>query len=125
MQTEDAITPGIYGSPKVNYLTNGYTLKSWLLTKDHKRIAIMYLITVSMFFFAGGLYASAIRLELLTPASDLWESGTYNKVFTGHGVLLIFFFLIPSIPAILGTFLMPIMLGAKQLGLPRRNIINH
>ncbi len=108
----------------MNYLTNGFTLKSWLLTKDHKRIAIMYLITVSMFFFAGGMYASAIRLELLTPASDLLESGTYNKVFTQHGILMIFFFLIPSIPAILGNFLLPIMIGAKDLALPRVNLLS-
>ncbi len=111
-------------SPKTNYLTNGFTLKSWLLTKDHKRIAIMYLITVSMFFFAGGLYASAIRLELLTPESDLLLSGTYNKVFTQHGILMIFFFLIPSIPAILGNFLLPIMIGAKDLALPRVNLLS-
>jgi cytochrome c oxidase subunit I len=124
MQTQDAINPGITGSPKMNYLTNGFTLKSWLLTKDHKRIAIMYLITVSLFFFAGGLYASAIRLELLTPASDLLETGTYNKVFTQHGVLMIFFFLIPSIPAVLGNFLLPIMIGAKDLALPRINLLS-
>ena len=124
MQTQDAINPGITGSPKTNYLTNGFTLKSWLLTKDHKRIAIMYLITVSMFFFAGGLYASAIRLELLTPASDLLQTGTYNKVFTQHGVLMIFFFLIPSIPAVLGNFLLPIMIGAKDLALPRINLLS-
>ena len=124
MQTQDAINAGITGSPKQNYLTNGFTLKSWLLTKDHKRIAIMYLITVSMFFFAGGLYASAIRLELLTPASDLLETGTYNKVFTQHGVLMIFFFLIPSIPAVLGNFLLPIMIGAKDLALPRVNLLS-
>ncbi len=67
--------------PEDNYLKNGYSLKSWLLTKDHKRIAIMYLISVSVFFMIGGLYAATIRLELLTPASDLVESGTYNKVF--------------------------------------------
>jgi cytochrome c oxidase subunit I len=124
MQTQDAINPGITGSPKMNYLTNGFTLKSWLLTKDHKRIAIMYLITVSLFFFAGGLYASAIRLELLTPASDLLQTGTYNKVFTQHGVLMIFFFLIPSIPAVLGNFLLPIMIGAKDLALPRINLLS-
>ncbi len=124
MQTQDAINPGLPTSPKTNYLTNGFTLKSWLLTKDHKRIAIMYLITVSMFFFAGGLYASAIRLELLTPESDLLQSGTYNKVFTQHGVLMIFFFLIPSIPAILGNFLLPIMIGAKDLALPRVNLLS-
>lgn len=121
---QDAINPDTPVSPKTNYLTNGFTLKSWLLTKDHKRIAIMYLITVSMFFFAGGMYASAIRLELLTPASDLLESGTYNKVFTQHGVLMIFFFLIPSIPAILGNFLLPIMIGAKDLALPRINLLS-
>src|SRR6186713_1086503 len=124
MQTQDAINAGITGSPKTNYLTNGFTLKSWLLTKDHKRIAIMYLITVSMFFFAGGLYASAIRLELLTPASDLLQTGTYNKVFTQHGVLMIFFFLIPSIPAVLGNFMLPIMIGAKDLALPRINLLS-
>lgn len=124
MQTQDAINPVMPASPKTNYLTNGFTLKSWLLTKDHKRIAIMYLITVSMFFFAGGLYASAIRLELLTPESDLLLSGTYNKVFTQHGILMIFFFLIPSIPAILGNFLLPIMIGAKDLALPRVNLLS-
>jgi len=112
------------GIPKVNYLTNGFTLKSWLLTKDHKRIAIMYLITISLFFMAGGLFASAIRLELLTPASDLLESGTYNRVFTAHGVLMIFFFLIPAIPAVLGNFLLPIMIGAKDLALPRVNLLS-
>src|SRR5687767_5684073 len=108
-----------YGGSKLNYITNGTTVKSWLLTKDHKRIAIMYLVTVSMFFLMGGLYAATIRLELLTPASDLLESGSYNKVFTQHGILMIFFFLIPSIPAILGNFLLPIMIGAKDLALPR------
>jgi cytochrome c oxidase subunit 1 len=108
----------------VNYLTNGFTLKSWLLTKDHKRIAIMYLVTISLFFMAGGLFASAIRLELLTPASDLLETGTYNRVFTAHGVLMIFFFLIPSIPAVLGNFLLPIMIGAKDLALPRVNLLS-
>ena len=112
------------GIPKVNYLTNGFTLKSWLLTKDHKRIAIMYLITISLFFVAGGMFASAIRLELLTPASDLLESGTYNRVFTAHGVLMIFFFLIPSIPAVLGNFMLPIMIGAKDLALPRVNLLS-
>jgi cytochrome c oxidase subunit 1 len=124
MQNVDAINAGSADTPKVNYLTNGHTIKSWLLTKDHKRIAIMYLITVSIFFLMGGLYASAIRLELLTPESDLMHTGTYNKVFTQHGILMIFFFLIPSIPAILGNFLLPIMIGAKDLALPRVNLLS-
>ena len=123
MQTQDSIS-GYGGEPKLNYLTNGSSLKSWLLTKDHKRIAIMYLITVSLFFLMGGLYAATIRLELLTPSSDLLESATYNKVFTQHGILMIFFFLIPSIPAILGNFLIPIMIGAKDLALPRINLLS-
>jgi cytochrome c oxidase subunit 1 len=110
--------------PKVNYLTNGFTLRSWLLTKDHKRIAILYLLSVSAFFALGGVYASLIRLELLTPQSDLLESGSYNRVFTQHGIIMVFFFLIPSIPAILGNFLIPIMIGAKDLAFPRINLLS-
>lgn len=124
MQNADALNAGMTAEPKPNYLTNGYSLKSWLLTKDHKRIAIMYLISVSLFFLAGGIFAAYIRLELLTPASDLLETATYNKVFTQHGILMIFFFLIPSIPAILGNFLLPIMIGAKDLALPRINLLS-
>lgn len=84
----------------------------------------MYLISVSVFFMMGGLYAAAIRLELLTPNSDLLHTGTYNKVFTQHGILMIFFFLIPSIPAVLGNFLLPLMIGAKDLALPRINLLS-
>ncbi|CAA9428811.1 MAG: Cytochrome c oxidase polypeptide I [uncultured Pyrinomonadaceae bacterium] len=125
MQNVDAINVGnIKEEPRVNYLTNGFTLKSWLLTKDHKRIAILYLVTVSAFFALGGAYASLIRLELLTPASDLLQSQTYNKVFTHHGIIMVFFFLIPSIPAILGNFLIPIMIGAKDLAFPRINLLS-
>src|ERR1043166_10340090 len=98
MQAEDAITTGHVPEKKLNYLTNGTTLASWLRPKDHKRISIMYLISVSVFFMIGGTFAATIRLELLTPASDLLETGTYNKVFTQHGIMMIFFFLIPSIP---------------------------
>ncbi len=124
MQNANAIIAGNYEEPKTNYLNNGFTLKSWLLTKDHKRIAIMYLLTVSAFFLMGGVYASLIRLELLTPQSDLLESGTYNRVFTQHGVIMVFFFLIPAIPAILGNFLIPIMIGAKDLAFPKINLLS-
>src|ERR1044072_7203030 len=121
MQNVDAINTDIPLRPKLNYLNNGTTLKSWLLTKDHKRIAIMYLITVSLFFLAGGLYAATIRLELLTPESDLLNTQTYNKVFTTHGILMIFFFLIPAIPAVLANFFLPILIGDKDLALPPIN----
>ncbi len=109
---------------RTHYLNNGHSLSSWLLTKDHKRIAILYLITVSAFFLLGGVYAATIRLELLTPASDLLESGTYNKVFTQHGIIMVFFFLIPVVPAILGNFLLPLMIGAKDLALPKINLLS-
>jgi cytochrome c oxidase subunit 1 len=108
----------------LNYLNNGYGLKSWLLTKDHKRIALLYLWSVTAFFALGGFFALLIRLELLTPAADLVQPDTYNKLFTMHGVIMVFFFLIPSIPATLGNFLIPIMVGAKDLAFPRINLLS-
>src|SRR5271166_2157333 len=105
------------------YLNHDYTLKSWLLTKDHKRIAILYLISITAMFFVGGFFAMLIRLELLTPAGDLVSSDTYNKLFTMHGISMIFFFLIPSVPAVLGNFLIPLMVGAKDLAFPRINLL--
>src|SRR6266540_7452255 len=108
----------------LNYLSNGHTLGSWLLTKDHKRIALLYLVSITVFFFLGGFFALLIRLELLTPAADLVEPDTYNKLFTMHGIIMVFFFLIPSIPAVLGNFLIPIMIGAKDLAFPRINLLS-
>src|ERR671916_319604 len=110
--------------PKVNYINAQYGLKSWLLTKDHKRIALLYLGSITFFFFLGGIYALMIRLELLTPQGDFLQSTTYNKVFTQHGIIMIFFFLIPSIPATLGNFLIPMMIGAKDLAFPRINLLS-
>ncbi|PWT88866.1 MAG: cytochrome c oxidase subunit I [Acidobacteria bacterium] len=110
------------GKPPVHYLNESYGIKSWLLTTDHKRIALLYLISITFFFFLGGFFALLIRLELLTPATDLMNSETYNKMFTMHGFIMIFFFLIPSVPAVLGNFLVPLMLGARDLALPRLNL---
>ena len=109
---------------RINYLNSEYGLKSWLLTRDHKRIALLYLGSISFFFIIGGIYAMLIRLELLTPQGDLLQSTTYNKVFTQHGIIMVFFFLIPSIPATLGNFLVPIMIGAKDLAFPRINLLS-
>jgi len=107
-----------------SYLGAPHGLASWLLTKDHKRIAILYLISVTIFFAVGGTFAAMIRTELLTPQGDLLTSDLYNKVFTLHGVIMIFFFLIPSIPATLGNFLVPIMIGTKDLAFPRINLLS-
>jgi cytochrome c oxidase subunit 1 len=108
----------------LNYLNNGYGAKSWLLTRDHKRIALLYLFSITVFFFLGGFFALMVRLELLTPAADLLEPDMYNRMFTMHGIVMVFFFLIPSIPAVLGNFLIPIMIGAKDLAFPRVNLLS-
>src|SRR6188768_2663559 len=107
-----------------SYLDAPYGLAAWLLTKDHKRIAILYLISITIFFAVGGMFAAGIRLELTTPQGDLWSPDMYNKLFTLHGVVMIFFFLIPSIPAVLGNFMLPIMIGAKDLAFPRINLLS-
>ena len=107
-----------------NYLNVDYGVFSWLLTKDHKRIGILYMISISIMFIIGGFFAMMMRLELLTPEGDLLTSDTYNKFFTLHGIVMIFFFLIPSIPAILGNFILPIQLGAKDLAFPRINLLS-
>ena len=105
-----------------NYLNAETTLWSWLTTTDHKRIAILYLISIVFFFLVGGVAATLIRLELLTPVGDLVESDTYNRLFTVHGVIMVWFFLVPSIPTTLGNFLVPLMIGAKDLAFPRLNL---
>jgi len=123
--TQALPTPGErfrWKMPEEHYLNNDYSLKSWLLTTDHKRIAILYLISISFAFLLGGLMAVGIRLELLTPAGDLFESDTYNKIFSAHGIIMVFFFLIPSVPAVIGNFVLPIMVGAKDLAFPRVNL---
>ncbi|MDQ6788198.1 MAG: cytochrome c oxidase subunit I [Acidobacteriota bacterium] len=107
-----------------NYLTAEYGVRSWLLTTDHKRIALLYMVSLTVMFFLGGIFALIIRLELLTPQGDLVSDDTYNKLFTMHGVVMVWFFLIPSIPAVLGNFLVPLMIGAKDLAFPRLNLLS-
>ncbi len=111
-------------SNETNYLNAKSTVASWLLTIDHKRIALLYLVSLTLFFFIGGFFAVLIRLELLTPQGDLVTSDTYNKLFTMHGVIMVFFFLIPSIPTVLGNFLLPMMLGARDLAFPKLNLLS-
>ena len=113
-----------FSHEREHYLNKEYGICSWLLTTDHKRIALLYLVSITFFFFIGGFLALLIRLELLTPAGDLVQADTYNKLFTMHGQIMIFFFLIPSIPAVLGNFLVPLMIGAKDLAFPRINLLS-
>jgi cytochrome c oxidase subunit I len=104
------------------YLNERHTVASWLLTKDHKRIAVLFMISITVLFAIGGSAAVVMRLQLLTPHSTLVEAETYNKLFTLHGVVMVFFFLVPSIPATLGNFLVPLMIGARDLAFPRLNL---
>jgi cytochrome c oxidase subunit I len=113
-----------FSHEREHYLNKEYGVRSWLLTTDHKRIALLYLISITFFFFIGGFFALLIRLELMTPMGDLVQADTYNKLFTMHGQVMIFFFLIPSIPTVLGNFLVPMMIGAKDLAFPRINLLS-
>ena len=108
--------------PGDSFLRGDNSLKSWLLTQDHKRIALLYLITTIFFFVIGGTAAALIRLELLTPAGDLVTSDTYNKLFSIHGIIMVFFFLVPIAPAVLGNFLIPLMIGARDVAFPKLNL---
>ena len=107
-----------------SYLTKGKGVMSWLLTKDHKRIALLYLMSITAMSLLGGFFAALIRLELITPGGDLLSAESYNKAFTMHGVIMVFFVLIPATPAVLGNFLLPIMIGARDLALPRINLLS-
>ncbi|HEY0456338.1 MAG TPA: cbb3-type cytochrome c oxidase subunit I, partial [Verrucomicrobiae bacterium] len=107
-----------------NYLSVSHTVKSWLLTTDHKRIGLLYLFAIIIFFAIAAVAAAIMRIELLTPAGDLVTSETYNRLFTLHGVLMVWFFLIPSIPSVLGNFVIPMMIGARDVAFPKLNLLS-
>ena len=110
------------GAEARGYLSDGHSLRSWLLTTDHKRIAILYLVSITGFFAIAATAAAFMRLELLTPQGDLLTAEGYNRAFTMHGVIMVWFFLIPSIPNVFGNFLIPLMIGARDLAFPRLNL---
>jgi len=110
--------------PRIHYLNVDYSIKSWLLTTDHKRIAWLYLMAITFFFTVGGVAATLMRLNLLEPQGLLVEPETYNKLFSIHGIIMVFLFLVPSIPVVLGNFLLPIMLGARDVAFPRLNLLS-
>ncbi len=114
----------IEANPASNYLGAAHGLRSWLLTRDHKRIGVLYLLGVTFFFFIGGAFAVLMRFELATPEADLVASDTYNRLFSMHGIVMTFLFLVPSIPASLGNFLLPLMLGARDLAFPKLNLLS-
>jgi cytochrome c oxidase subunit 1 len=120
-----AAVPGEgHGAHHGNYLTDGTTIRSWLLSIDHKRIGVMYLVAVLIAFFLGGVFALLVRLEHLTPGPTIMDAMTYNRVFTLHGVVMVFLVLVPAVPSIFGNFLLPLMIGAKDVAFPRLNLLS-
>jgi cytochrome c oxidase subunit 1 len=118
-----AIEPLPQAKP-VHYLNETYGLKSWLLTTDHKRIALLYLTSITFMFFVGGAAAVLMRLHLISPEGTLVQPETYNRLFSIHGIVMVWFFLIPSIPAVLGNFLIPLMIGARDVAFPKLNLLS-
>src|SRR6266487_5481234 len=114
------VRPGEFA--RENYLSVHHGVRSWLLTMDHKRIGLIYLFTILIFFLIASIAAALMRIELLTPQPKLVTSETYNKLFTIHGVLMVWFFLIPSIPTVLANFCIPLMIGARDVAFPRLNL---
>jgi cytochrome c oxidase subunit 1 len=114
----------LYGPPKVNYLNHAHGWLSWLLTVDHKRIGLLYLVPLTVFFLCGGIAAGLVRLNLLQPTGAILELDQYNKAFTAHGTIMLFLFLIPVIPGVLGNFFVPMMIGAKDMAFPKLNLLS-
>jgi cytochrome c oxidase subunit I len=108
----------------LNYLNVKHGIKAWLLTTDHKRIAWLYFFSTTFFFIVGGLAATFMRLNLIEPQGALVQPETYNKLFTIHGTIMIFFFLAPSVPTVLGNFLIPMMIGARDVAFPKLNLLS-
>src|SRR4051794_5667400 len=107
-----------------NYLNASRGILSWLLTIDHKRIAILYLLPITAMFFLGAYFMAVVRLHLMTPEGALLSADTYNRSFTAHGIIMVFFFLVPVVPTVLGNFCLPLMIGAKALAFPRLNLLS-
>jgi cytochrome c oxidase subunit 1 len=123
MATTYPTTPEAAAEEPVNYLNVEHGWKSWLFTTDHKRIAMLYVFSITAMFMVGGTFAMLMRLHLTRP-EGIFAPETYNRFFTMHGVIMVFFFLVPSIPATLGNFFLPIMIGAKDLAFPRVNLLS-
>ncbi|HNC49788.1 MAG TPA: cbb3-type cytochrome c oxidase subunit I, partial [bacterium] len=120
--TEKNVSSASTGMPEHHFLNSPQGLKSWLLTLDHKRIGVMYLFGIMTMFFIGGVFALLVRLELMSPGEDIMGKDAYNKMFTLHGAVMVFLFIVPSIPAIIGNIILPLQIGAKDVAFPRLNL---
>ncbi len=108
-----------------SFWSEPHGLRAWLLTLDHKRIGMLYLFTVLVFLVLGGFFALVLRLSLVTPDNALVDAHTYDQLFTHHGIVMVWLFMIPSIPSALGNFLVPLMIGARDVAFPRMNLASY
>jgi len=123
MRLSEADSQALAGATAApTYLNDGTTVMSWLNTRDHKRVGVMFLVSVILFFFLGGIFALLLRFKLLQPGPFFVDALGYNRLFTLHGIVMIFLFLIPSIPSAFGNFVLPLMLGARDVAFPRLNL---
>ena len=118
------MTPIVEAPAAKNFLNEEEGILSWLLTRDHKRIGLLYVVSITFFFLLGGVFALLMRLELMEPFGWLVDPETYNKLFSMHGIIMVWFFLIPSIPTTLGNFFIPMMIGAKDVAFPKLNLLS-
>src|SRR2546429_7810423 len=126
MRLSEDDSHALAGAPAApTYLQDGTTVMSWLNTRDHKRVGIMFLVSVIFFFFVGGLFALLMRFKLLQPGPFFMDAISYNRMFTLHGVVMIFLFLIPAIPSAFGNFVLPLMIGARDVAFPRLNLFSY
>jgi cytochrome c oxidase subunit 1 len=121
---EAVVDVGLLQREMKSYLADGHSLRSWLLSTDHKRIAVLYMVSITLFFFIGGAAAALIRYNLIVPSGMLPSAETYNRLFTMHGVIMVWFFLVPAVPVTLGNFLVPLMIGARDLAFPKINLMS-
>src|SRR6476620_9096756 len=120
------VTPNQFPYNEHHYLNHGKGVWSWMTTLDHKKIGLMYLVSIMMFFLVGGIFAELIRLELFTAGPTITaDPNTYNKFFTYHGAIMVFLVIIPSIPAAIGNFVLPMMVGAKDVAFPKLNLASY
>src|SRR3954464_12049949 len=126
MMKHNASESSAFSNPESieSYLTEETGIGSWLFTHDHKRIGVLFLFSILVFFAIAAIAAAMMRLELLTPEGDLVLSETYNRLFTIHGALMVWFFLIPSIPSVLGNFVIPMMIGTRDVAFPKLNLLS-
>ncbi len=123
--SEAIIVPGNGKHPSyLDYQGKHKGLLGWILSTDHKRIGILYMVAIFSFFMVGVTFGFLMRLELIAPGRTIMDAQTYNSFFTLHGVIMIFLFVVPGIPAIFGNFFLPILIGAKDVAFPRLNLLS-